>query len=226
VISIPIVETVVAAITLVMVTAGLAGLFGLMTVESFGIPPLPSEIILPFAGFLVAKGTYSFPLAFVVALAGGVLGSYIAYAVGRWGRRYLVSGPRWLRLEPRHLDSMDRFFRRHGEGTVLVARLVPLIRSYISYPAGAAKMEPVRFGVYTAIGAAPFTFVLMYAGYLLGKAWHNIVPYFQVLDYVAAAFIVGALLYIVLRWRGVLGSKRTTVAEVPADAPPEGGPSL
>ena len=121
---------------------------------------------------------------------------------------------------------MDRFFRRHGEGTVLVARLVPLIRSYISYPAGAAKMEPVRFGVYTAIGAAPFTFVLMYAGYLLGKAWHNIVPYFQVLDYVAAAFIVGALLYIVLRWRGVLGSKRTTVAEVPADAPPEGGPSL
>ncbi|MCI4344117.1 MAG: DedA family protein [Thermoplasmata archaeon] len=222
-ISIPIVETVVGAITFIMMTAGLAGLFGLMSVESFGIPPLPSEIILPFAGFLVAQGTYSFPLAFVAALAGGVAGSYVGYAVGRWGRRFLVRGPKWLRLDPRHLDSMDRFFTRHGEGTVLFSRLVPLIRSYISYPAGAAKMEPVRFGVYTAVGAAPFTFALMYAGFLLGKHWHNIVPYFQLLDYVAAGFIVIALGYILLRWRGVLGSKRSPVGGAPATDPaPEG----
>ncbi|MCI4319901.1 MAG: DedA family protein [Thermoplasmata archaeon] len=222
-ISIPIVETVVGAITFIMMTAGLAGLFGLMSVESFGIPPLPSEIILPFAGFLVAQGTYSFPLAFVAALAGGVAGSYVGYAVGRWGRRFLVRGPNWLRLDPRHLDSMDRFFTRHGEGTVLFSRLVPLIRSYISYPAGAAKMEPVRFGVYTAVGAAPFTFALMYAGFLLGKQWHNIVPYFQLLDYVAAGFIVIALGYILLRWRGVIGSKRSPVGAAPATDPaPEG----
>ena len=223
--SIPIVETVVAAITFIMVTAGLAGLFGLMSIESFGIPPLPSEIILPFAGFLVEQGTYSFPLAFVAALAGGVAGSYVAYAVGRWGRRFLVRGPRWLRLDPKHLDSMDRFFTRHGEGTVLVSRLIPLIRSYISYPAGAAKMEPVRFGVYTAVGAAPFTFALMYAGFLLGKHWHNIVPYFQLLDYVAAGFIVIALAYVLLRWRGVIGSKRSeapppAVVDPPAPGPP------
>jgi membrane protein DedA with SNARE-associated domain len=205
-ISIPIIETVVGSITFIMMTTGLLGLFALMLVESFGIPPLPSEIILPFAGFLIAMGTYSFPAAFAVALAGGVTGAFVAYAVGRWGRHLLVRGPRWIRLDPRHLASMDSYFARHGEGTVLLARMVPIIRAYISYPAGAAKMKPARFGIYTAIGAAPFTFALMYAGYVLGRRWDRIVPYFQKLDYFAAAFIVIALVYLLLRWKGIISS--------------------
>lgn len=203
-VAIPIVETVVGAIMTIMVTIGLAGLLALMAVESFGIPPLPSEIILPFAGFLIYQGTYSWPLAFVAALVGGVLGSYVAYAIGRWGRRWLVGGPKVLRLNPTHLAAMDSFFARHGEGTVLVSRMVPLIRSYISYPAGAAKMEPLRFGLYTAVGATPFTLALMYAGYLLGHAWSEIVPYFQYLDYVAVVVIVVLVAYVGLRWRGFL----------------------
>ncbi|HZY70331.1 MAG TPA: DedA family protein [Thermoplasmata archaeon] len=203
-VAIPIIETVVGAIMTVMVTIGLAGLLALMAVESFGIPPLPSEIILPFAGFLIFQGTYSWPLAFLAALAGGVVGSYIAYAIGRWGRRYLVQGPKFLRLNPAHLAAMDSFFVRHGEGTVLLSRMVPVIRSYISYPAGAAKMEPVRFGLYTAVGATPFTLALMYAGYLLGHSWADIVPYFQKADYAAVAVIVLAIAYVALRWRGVI----------------------
>ena len=205
-VSIPIIEFVVNVIIEVMTVGGLAGLIALMGVESFGIPPLPSEIILPFAGFLVAQQVFNFPAAFAAALLGGVIGSYASYAVGRWGRRFLVQGPKWLRLNPDHLDSMDRFFQRRGEGTVIVSRLIPVIRSYISYPAGAAKMEPLRFGAYTAVGAAPFTFALMYGGYALGANWTSIVPYFRIADYFAATAIALALVYILLRWRHIITS--------------------
>lgn len=202
-VSIPIIETVVSLITTVMTTVGLPALLLLMVVESFGIPPLPSEIILPFAGFLVWSGDYSFGAAVGVAVLGGVLGSYLAYGVGRYGR-HLVEGEGWFKLDPKHLASMDRWFTRRGEATVLVARLLPVVRSYISYPAGTSRMEPVRFGAYTAIGATPFTIALIYAGVVLGKNWSSIVPLFHVLDYAAAAGIAVLLVYVALRWRGVI----------------------
>ncbi len=207
--SLPIVETVVNLIISVMQAGGLPALIGLMAVESFGIPPLPSEIILPFAGFLVAEGDYPFAGAVGAALVGGVLGAYAAYTVGRWGRHLLVGGPRFLRLEPKHLDSMDRWFARRGEGTVLVGRLLPVVRSYISYPAGTSRMEPARFGLYTAIGATPFTAAFIYAGFLLGKDWSQIVPYLQLADYAAVGLIVVALVYVFLRWRNLIGPGAT-----------------
>lgn len=207
--SLPIVETVVNLIISVMQAGGLPALIGLMAVESFGIPPLPSEIILPFAGFLVAEGDYPFGGAVGAALVGGVLGAYAAYTVGRWGRHLLVGGPRFLRLEPKHLDSMDRWFARRGEGTVLVGRLLPVVRSYISYPAGTSRMEPTRFGLYTAIGATPFTAAFIYAGFLLGKDWSQIVPYLQLADYAAVGLIVIALVYVFLRWRNLIGPGAT-----------------
>lgn len=199
--SIPIVETVVNLIITIMQAGGLPALIALMAVESFGIPPLPSEVILPFAGFLVAEGTYPFAGAVGAALLGGVVGAYASYAVGRWGRHLLVQGPRFLRLDPKHLDAMDRWFARRGEGTVLVARLLPVVRSYISYPAGAARMQPTRFGIYTAVGATPFTAAFIYAGYLLGNDWSRIVPYLQDADYAAVALIILGVLYLALRWR-------------------------
>lgn len=199
--SISLVETVVNLILAVMAAGGLAALVGLMAVESFGIPPLPSEVILPFAGFLVAEGAYPFLGAVAAALLGGVLGAFASYAVGRWGRHLLISGPRFLRLEPRHLDAMDSWFRRRGEGTVLVARLIPVVRSYISYPAGTSRMDPTRFGVYTALGATPFTVGLIYAGVVLGNEWTRIVPYLSLADYAAVALVVLGLLYLFVRWR-------------------------
>jgi membrane protein DedA with SNARE-associated domain len=198
--SLPIVETVLNVIIAVLNAGGLPALLALMAVESFGIPPLPSEVILPFAGFLVAEGSYPFAGAFAAALAGGVIGAYAAYAVGRWGRHLLVSGPRFLRLQPRHLAAMDEWFRRRGEGTVLVSRLLPVVRSYISYPAGTAEMEPVRFGAYTAVGAAPFTVALLYAGMVLGDHWSVVVPYLQYADYAAVVLIVIGLAYLAIRW--------------------------
>ena len=202
--ALPILETVVSLITAALAAGGLPALLGLMAVESFGIPPLPSEIILPFAGYLVAQGLMSFTGAFLAALVGGVAGSYAGYLVGRFGRHYVVGTGR-LKLDPRHLASVESYFARRGEATVLVGRLLPVVRSYISYPAGTARMEPVRFGVYTAIGATPFTVALLYAGLLLGANWGRIVPLFQVADYAAVVVLVVAVLWLVLRWHGVLG---------------------
>ncbi len=144
-----IVGTVADVIVTILTTVGLAGLFGLMVVESFGVPPLPSEVILPFAGFLVATGVFPLGPTIAVALAGALVGAFIAYAAGRWWRERVTQigiGP--IRLEERHLVRMDDWFARHGEVTVALARLVPVVRSYISYPAGSARMPPVRFGVY------------------------------------------------------------------------------
>ena len=203
-VSIPIVETLVTLILWVLLNLGLPGLVLLMAVESFGIPPMPSEVILPFAGFLVATG--AFPLAPTIgaALLGGLIGAYLSYGVGRYARPWLLKGPAGLRLEERHLDRMDRWFRDHGEVTVIGTRLLPVVRSYISYPAGAARMEPIRFGAYTLIGATPFTLALLYVGIVLGQHWSEILPWFHLLDYAVAAGLAVGIVYLVLRWRGVL----------------------
>jgi membrane protein DedA with SNARE-associated domain len=176
-----------------------------MAVESFGLPPIPSEVILPFTGFLVAEGTFSFGPALAVALAGGLVGAYAAYAVGRWWRHRITGlGIGRLRLEQRHLDRVDRFFVRHGELTVGVSRLVPVIRSYISYPAGTAKMEPVRFGAYTLLGSVPFALALIYAGMVLRSDWTVVSSYFSILDYPLIALVVIVVVFIALQIAGVL----------------------
>jgi len=197
--------SVVGAVTTVMTTIGLPGLLALMVVSSFGLPPIPSEVILPFAGFLVAEGTYPLDGAIAAALAGGLIGSYAGYFVGRWGRaRITGAGLGFLRLEERHIAQMDAFFARRGETTVAIARLIPVVRSYISYPAGSARMDPVRFGAYTLLGATPFTLVLMYAGFVLKSHWQLVASYFGALDYVAVAAIVAGVGYLALLVAGVL----------------------
>ncbi|MCI4349522.1 MAG: DedA family protein [Thermoplasmata archaeon] len=202
-----IVETVVAFITEALRIGGLPALVALMAVESFGLPPLPSEVILLFAGFLVAENTFSPYAAFGAALLGGVLGSYIAYVIGRYARHWLYPPGRTRRfgIDVRHLETMDRWFARYGEATVGFSRLIPAVRSYISYPAGAAKMSPVRFGVYTALGAAPFTAGFLYAGFVLRSHWNSIIPWFNVLDDVVLVVLVVLALYLVLRWTDRIG---------------------
>ncbi|MGD0588168.1 MAG: DedA family protein [Thermoplasmata archaeon] len=192
-------------ITTVMTTIGIPGLLALMVVESFGLPPIPSEIILPFAGFLIADGTYSFGWALTAALAGGLIGSFAAYAVGRWWRHRITGlGIGRLRLEPRHLERVDRFFERRGDITVALARLVPVIRSYISYPAGTARMDPLRFGVYTLLGSIPFTLALIYAGMLLRSNWDVVRSYFTYLDLPLIALVVFVVGFLLLQIVGVL----------------------
>ncbi|MGA7476179.1 MAG: DedA family protein [Thermoplasmata archaeon] len=193
-------------ITTVLTTVGLPGLFALMVVESFGLPPIPSEIILPFTGFLVAEGTFSLGGSLLAALAGGLVGSFAAYAVGRlWRERITGFGIGRLRLEARHLERMDRFFARRGELTVAVARLVPVVRAYISYPAGTARMKPVRFGAYTLLGSIPFTLALVYAGMILRSNWTAVSSYFRYIDILLVATVLFVVAYLLLQIAGVFG---------------------
>jgi membrane protein DedA with SNARE-associated domain len=215
--SIPIIETVVSWITRVLRWGGYPGLFGLMTVESFGIPPIPSEVILPFAGFLVAMGVLSFGGALVTAEAGALVGAFLAYAVGRWGRDWFTTrAPRRLRLDPRLLARMDVWFARHGEVIVAVGRLIPIVTAYVSYPAGTAKMHPVKFGVFTVVGGIPYIAALLYAGVLLRSRWNILVPYFSYADYAIVIAAAVVIVWLFLRWHREYRLAR---------APPAGGPA-
>ncbi|MGC2288310.1 MAG: DedA family protein, partial [Thermoplasmata archaeon] len=196
---------------------GYPGLFGLMTVESFGIPPIPSEVILPFTGFLVAMGIMSFGGALATAEAGALVGAFLAYAVGRWGRDWVTTrAPRRLRLDPRLLARMDVWFARHGEVIVAVGRLLPIVTAYVSYPAGTARMKPWKFGAFTAIGGIPYIAALLYAGVVLRSRWNVLVPYFSYADYaiVVAAAVFFAWLF--LRWHREYRLGRVPPASGPA----------
>jgi membrane protein DedA with SNARE-associated domain len=201
-----IIGSAVSIITTVMLAIGLAGLFCLVAIDSFGIPPLPGEVILTFAGFLVAAGAFTFLAAFVVALGGALVGSFVAYGLGRWGRHWIISprmGP--LRLDERHLQRMEQWFAGRGQEIVGVARMIPVLRSYISYPAGTARMNPTRFGVYTLLGSIPFTVGFLYAGMVLKSRWNVITGYFEYLDVVVVIVLVLLGAYVILRWKNVVG---------------------
>jgi len=196
--SFSIVGSVVELIVFVLGAIGLPGLFALTVVESFGVP-LPSEVILPFAGFLVAQGTFPLDGALAAAVLGELVGAFAAYAVGyRWRSHVERIGIGGLRLDPRHLDAMDRFFARRGEMTVALARLVPVVRSYISYPAGTAKMPPVRFGAYTLAGLLPFEAAFLYLGIVLRSHWSEIEAMLGVFDYVVLSAVAAVALYVYL----------------------------
>ena len=191
--------------TAVMTTIGLPGLFAMMAVSVFGFSPVPTEVILPFAGFLVVDGTFSFVWAMTAALAGTMVGAYAGYAVGLWWRDRITGlGIGRLRLEAKHLEQVDRFFAKHGEAAVALFRMVPVIRSYISYPAGTARMEPVRFGVYTLIGSTPYTAAFVIAGMYLRSNWLLISSYFQLLDIVFLVLVVAVVVWLGLQVAGVL----------------------
>lgn len=160
-------------ITHVIDVGGYAGIAALMGIESACIP-LPSEIIMPFAGYVVFLGHLNL---FLVATAGAVgcnLGSAVAYWIGARGGRPLVERyGSWVLMSHHDLDRMTRFFERYGAITVLLGRLLPVVRTFIAFPAGIAKMSQVRFHVYTFIGSWPWCFVLAYVGMKLGEKWHT-----------------------------------------------------
>jgi membrane protein DedA with SNARE-associated domain len=222
----------VNATTVVMTTIGLPGLFALMAISVFGFSPIPTEVILPFAGFLVFDGTFSFPWAMVAAMAGTMVGAYAGYAVGLWWRDRITGiGIGHLRIAPKHLEQVDRFFAQHGEAAVALFRMVPVIRSYISYPAGTARMEPVRFGVYTFLGSLPYTAAFVVAGMVLRSNWVLLTGYFQILDIPILLLVVAIVVVLALQVAGVLEPgwplRRARAPAMEAELgapPPENGP--
>ena len=152
---------------------GYGGVFGLMVLESVGAP-VPSEIVLPFAGFLASEGRMSLWLAASAGALACNVGSAIAYEIARWGGRPLIERwGRYLLLTPEDLARADRFFARFGGRAVLIARLLPVVRGLVSYPAGVARMGRVSFHLYTFIGSWPWRLALAAIGMALGRAWAN-----------------------------------------------------
>jgi membrane protein DedA with SNARE-associated domain len=168
-----IVEQLVVFVTAVISAMGYGGIVLLMAIESACIP-LPSEIIMPFAGYLVFRGEMSLQGAAIAGAIGCVVGSIPAYYLGMYGGRPLIERfGRYLLVSRRELDLADRLFQRHGQWVVLAGRLLPVIRTFIAFPAGVSRMPMGRFIVYTLVGSYPWCLALAWAGMKLGQAWHS-----------------------------------------------------
>ncbi len=171
----------------VIASGGYFAVVGLMAVESACIP-LPSEVIMPFAGSLIALGSLGFWQVGLAGAIGCVLGSVPAYYLGRFGGRPAIE--RWGRfvLISRHdLDLADRLFSSHGDRIVFIARLLPVVRTFIAFPAGVARMEMGKFIAYTFAGSLPWCLGLAWVGMKLGEHWDAIRPFFRASDGVIAA---------------------------------------
>ncbi len=186
-------------------TGGIALVFLLMAAESCGVP-FPSELIMPFAGFLAAQGHISLAGAIVAGTLGNVAGSLVAYGLAaRFGRPLLLGPGRWIGISVSHLELADRWFDRHGLTAVLVGRVLPVVRTYISFPAGLARVEPVRFTLLTAAGALPWCIALAVGGWAVGANYTRISGPIGVVAIVLAVVVIA----IVVAWL-VRGRRRGT----------------
>jgi len=153
---------------------GYGGVFLLMTAESCGIP-MPSEVIMPFSGFLVFDGKMTLWAITLVGTLGNVFGSWLAYWIGYKGGRPLIEKyGKYILISKHDLDLADKWFKNYGEWTVLIGRLLPLIRTYISFPAGISKMNFRNFTIYTFLGALPWTALFAWLGIKMGANWELI----------------------------------------------------
>jgi membrane protein DedA with SNARE-associated domain len=179
----------------VLSSLGYLGVVLLMTIESACIP-LPSELIMPFAGYLVFKGTLTLWGVTLAGAVGCVVGSLIAYYVGLWGGRPLVlKYGRYLLISRHDVDLADRWFVRHGDITILVGRLLPVVRTFIAFPAGVARMPLLKFVAYTFVGSFLWCWALARLGLTLGEHWDSLGVYFHRFDEV-----IGLLIVIAAAW--------------------------
>lgn len=193
----------------VISSGGYLGIALLMAIESACIP-LPSEIIMPFAGYLVSTGHFNLYLASTAGAIGCNLGSIVGYEIGkRGGRPVAERWGRYVLVGPGELDAADRFFARFGNIAVLIGRLLPVIRSFIAFPAGVARMPLIPFHIYTFIGSWPWCFGLAYLGMVLGDKWNSdprVKAAFHSADAVIAVVLVAAVAFYI--WHRVRGLKR------------------
>ncbi|MDD1768633.1 MAG: DedA family protein [Methanomassiliicoccales archaeon] len=186
-----------------ILTSGYPGVFFLMALESACVP-IPSEIVLPFAGWLVYEGQFNLILATLAGTFGCLAGSVFAYLVGLYGgRKFVLKYGKYLLLNEKSLDSAERWFTKYGDSAVFFSRLLPIIRTFISLPAGMAKMNLARFSVLTFIGSLPWCFALTYVGFALGPNWESITTVFRGLDILIVLGIVFVLVWYLLRRRRI-----------------------
>ena len=194
-----------AFITAVISKAGYLGLVLLMTIESACIP-LPSELIMPFAGYLVYTGQFSLFWAATAGAIGCNVGSVIAYEIGFYGGRPLIEKYGSYLLMNRHdLELADRFFQKFGSAAVFIGRLLPVVRTFIALPAGVARMPRLRFHIYTFAGSWPWCYALAWMGMKLGERWHTdprLSHWLHRLDVVIVVLLLTAVIwYVRSHWK-------------------------
>jgi membrane protein DedA with SNARE-associated domain len=194
---------------------GLFGVFLLMAAGSACIP-IPSEAVMLFAGFSVYNGDQTMLGITLAGLAGNMAGSWLTYAIGYYGRLDLLEKNRLVHVSPSRLAWVDNWFRRHGDATVFFARLLPLVRAFISLPAGVAKMPFWRFTWLTALGSLPWVLGFGLLGREVGSNWKEWRHHLQVLDYLVVAAIIGLVVYAVVRRRRGGGPGKGEATSPPA----------
>jgi len=203
-----IIEILSAFIVATISALGYAGVILLMAIESACIP-LPSEIIMPFAGYLVYTGRFNLWAVGVAGAFGCVIGSLVAYWVGMYGGRpFIEKYGRYLLVSRHDLDLADRWFARYGEIIVFASRLLPVIRTFIAFPAGVARMNLTRFVIYTFAGSLPWCLGLAYVGQLLGEQWDKndtLKSWFHRFDFVIG--IIGVIFVVWWVWRHIKHSR-------------------
>ena len=187
-------------VTEVIGSYGVWAVFILMVLESACIP-VPSEAIMLFGGFLAGQGKTTLFAVIVAGVAGNLGGSWIAYWVGlKKGRDWALQW-HWLHITPERLDKADRWFERYGSWAVLIARMLPIIRTFISFPAGVSRMPFWRFTVLTIIGCIPWVTLLAWLGLLVGDNWEAVQHKLHYFDYAVALLIVAGIIWMLVRYR-------------------------
>lgn len=208
-------------------STGLGGIFLLMALGSACIP-VPSEVVMLFAGFSVSNGDQTLFGIVAAGLAGNMVGSWLTYAAGYYGRIDLLEKNRLVHLSPSRLAWVDKWFQQYGDATVFFGRLLPVVRAFISLPAGVAEMPFWRFTWLTALGSLPWVLGLGVLGRLVGDNWEEWRHYLGYFDYVVLATIVAGVIYLLIKRRR--GDGENTGAEPPGEeaaaAPEPAGSSV
>jgi membrane protein DedA with SNARE-associated domain len=172
---------------------GYFGIVFLMGIESACIP-LPSEVIMPFSGYLVTTGRFNLWLVGLAGAVGCVWGSIVAYFAGQWGGRPLIERyGKYVLISPHDLERADRLFQRYGEVIVFVSRLLPIVRTFISFPAGVARMHFGRFVLYTFVGSFPWCLALAWIGQIMGENWTHLRDYWHKFDFIIGVLVIAAV---------------------------------
>lgn len=198
---------IVNAATEFISSTGLPAVFLLMVLESACIP-VPSEAVMLFAGFSVSKGDLTLIGIIVAGVLGNLVGSWIAYAAGYYGRLDLLERNRLVHVNPRHLRKADEWFERYGDATVFFSRMLPIVRTFISLPAGIARMPFWRFSALTLAGCVPWVTMLALVGRAVGDNWEEWREHLHYLDYAVAAAAVLLIAYLILKRRSRVASAR------------------
>lgn len=203
-------EKIAAIIVAFISKTGYSSVFILMVLESM-IAPIPSEAVMPFAGFLIADGKFTFTAVIFFSTLGSIVGSLISYYIGLWGGRPLIEKfGKYLFLNKHHLDLTEQYFQKKGDITIFISRFIPIVRHLISIPAGMGKMNLFKFCIYTIIGAGLWNTFLAYMGYILRDNWTEIMKYSHTIDMIVLVIFALGSVYLILKFYKNIQKRKNT----------------